>query len=110
MTKGLADLTDSLVGAVTSPPANLTKIQDTIGNIATSLSNAAPGIGNFTDGLITLADKISQKFPALTDWFNNAGKSFSDWIGKLSADGSLDTAFAGLGSVLKTIADTSAGC
>lgn len=105
VTQGLADLFQGVTDSVTNPE-NLTKIQDTISNIGTALSNARPGIENFTDGILSLVNKLSEKFPGITDWFNGAGESFDKWVSKIIGDGTLDTAFEGLGSSLKSIADT----
>ncbi|QBP28930.1 tapemeasure protein [Mycobacterium phage Jordennis] len=104
VTQGLADIANAIVNTVTAPE-NLAKIDETIRNIGQGLTNASPGIASFTDGLINLANKFSEKFPGIVDWFNGAGKSFSDFIDKASKDGSLDQIFSGLGDTLKILAD-----
>ncbi|QJD50230.1 tape measure protein [Mycobacterium phage Iwokeuplikedis] len=105
VTQGLADMFQGFTNAVTDP-ANMVKIESTIRNIGKALSDSGPGIQSFTNGLINLANKLSEKFPGLTEWFNNAGNSFDKWVSKIIDDGTLDTAFDGLGSSLKSIADT----
>lgn len=102
VTQGMADIAKSFADTVTSE-SGMAKIQGTISNISTALSKAAPGIGSFTDGLLTLAEKFTSKLPNVAEWFNGAGKSFSDWITKISSNGQLDTAFAGLGDSLRVI-------
>ncbi|WP_111508371.1 phage tail protein [Mycobacterium kyogaense] len=103
VTRGMADLAQSFVDSVTSS-GGMAKIEATIGNIGAALSKAAPGIGSFTDGLLSLAKSFSE-LPNLSDWFNGAGKSFSEWIERITADGTLSKAFDGLGGTLKTIAE-----
>ncbi|ALH46786.1 tape measure protein [Mycobacterium phage Manatee] len=105
VSQGLADLAKSFTDTITSAPG-IQKIQDTIGNIGAAISRAAPGIASFTDGLLTLAEKFSEKLPAISDWFNGAGESFKNWINELNASGTLDKAFDGLGASLKVVADT----
>ncbi|KMO68902.1 phage tail protein [Mycolicibacterium obuense] len=104
VTRGMADLAQSFVDSVTSS-GGMAKIEATIDNIGAALSKAAPGIGSFTDGLLSLAKSFSEKLPNLSDWFNGAGKSFSEWIERITADGTLSKAFDGLGGTLKTIAE-----
>ncbi|BDY27539.1 phage tail protein [Mycolicibacterium mageritense] len=104
VTQGIADIAKSFSDTITSS-AGMAKIEGIISNIGAALSKAAPGIGLFTDGLLTLAEKLTSKLPAVSDWFNGAGKSFSDWITKITADGTLDKAFDGLGATLKTIGE-----
>lgn len=105
VTQGMADMAKSLADTLTSGPG-LAKLDSIIGNVSAALSKAAPGIGSFTDGFLTLADELSKKFPNIADWFNGAGQSFSDWVQKITADGSLSTAFDGIGGTLKSILDT----
>lgn len=105
VTQGLADVAKSFADTITSS-AGVQRIQDTIANIGAAISRAAPGIASFTDGLLTLADKFSQKLPGIADWFNGVGESFKNWINELNANGTLDKAFDGLGDSLKVIAET----
>ncbi|MBU8808068.1 cation transporter [Mycolicibacterium goodii] len=102
VTQGMADLARSFVDTITSGPG-MAKVEGAINNIATALSKASPGISSFTDGLLTLAEKFTSKLPNVAEWFNGAGASFKNWIDKLSADGTLDKAFDGLGNTLKTL-------
>lgn len=111
VTQGLADMAQSVTDVLTSPEG-LERIENTISNIGDAISKAAPGIGDFVDGLLTLAEKFSEKMPDLSEWFNGAGKSFSDWIDDITrkdwftGKSPLDTAFEGLGGTLKTVLDT----
>lgn len=102
VTQGLADMADSVINTITSSEG-MAKIENTIANISAALSGAAPGIGAFTNGLVTLVDQFSQKLPGIAEWFNSVGQSFSTWIDKVTADGSLSKAFDGLGATLKTV-------
>lgn len=102
VTQGLADMGNAFVDTITSAPG-MARIQGTISNIAKALSAASPGIASFTDGLLTLAEKFTSKLPNVSEWFNKAGDDFKNWINKLNADGTLDKAFEGLGSTLKTL-------
>ncbi|MCV7186405.1 phage tail protein [Mycolicibacterium murale] len=104
VTQGMANMANAVLDTITSS-AGMAKIESTISNIAAAMSAAAPGIGSFTNGLITLAQQFSEKLPGLSEWFNTAGASFSAWIDKITADGSLSKAFDGLGKVLKTVLD-----
>ncbi len=105
VTQGLADLAGSFVDTITSGPG-MSKIEGIIGNIGTAISAAAPGIGSFTDGFLTLASELTAKLPAISEWFNGAGESFKTWIDKMSSSGTLSTAFDSLGTSLKTILDS----
>ncbi|QAY03721.1 tape measure protein [Mycobacterium phage Petp2012] len=102
VTQGMADVAKSFADTITSA-SGIEKIQGTIANIGTAISRAAPGISSFTDGLLTLAEKFSEKLPNVADWFNDTGEAFRNWINKLNEEGTLDKAFEGLGSTLKTL-------
>ncbi|QFP96718.1 tape measure protein [Mycobacterium phage JackSparrow] len=102
VTQGMADFAKSFTDTITSE-AGMAKIEGIISNIGAAISRAAPGIGSFTDGLLTLAEKFTSKLPNVADWFNQTGESFRNWINKLNEDGTLDKAFDGLGASLKTL-------
>lgn len=109
VTRGLADMAQSAVDVVTSS-GGMARIEATIANIGAALSNAAPGIAAFTDGFLSLAESFTGgALSGMTDWFNQAGESFSNWIDDLTRKdwftgvSKLDTAFQGLGGTLKTI-------
>lgn len=102
VTQGMADLAKSFVDTITGPVGQA-KIQTTIENIGKAISRAAPGIGSFTNGLLTLAEKFTAKLPSVADWFNKAGDAFDRWITKLDKEGTLSKAFDGLGGTIRTI-------
>ncbi|AXC36039.1 tape measure protein [Mycobacterium phage Magnar] len=102
VTQGMADFAKSFTDTITSE-AGMAKIEGIISNIGAAISRAAPGIGSFTDGLLTLSEKFTSKLPNVADWFNQTGESFRNWINKLNEDGTLDKAFDGLGASLKTL-------
>ena len=108
VTTGLADMAQAVVDVVTSGPG-MAKIESTIQNIGAAISKAAPGIGSFTEGMISLAQSFSEKLPDLSNWFNDTGKAFADWVKKITEDGTLSKAFDGLGSTLKILLDTVGG-
>ncbi|MCF3938379.1 phage tail protein [Gordonia tangerina] len=105
VSQGLADVAKSFADTVTSQKG-MRQIRNTISNIGEAISDSAPGVRDFTSGFITLAEKLSEKLPSISKWFNGAGKSFTDWIDKMSENGTLDTAFDKLGETLKTILET----
>lgn len=105
VTLGLRDIAKSITDTVTSADG-MRRIETTISNIGAALSKAAPGFGDFTDGLLKLSEKFSEKMPDLAGWFNGAMKSFNDWITRITSDGSLDQAFKGLGDTLKLLLDS----
>ena len=107
VTGGLADMLQGFTDVVTSGPG-MAKIDGIIRNIGTALSAMKPGIASFTDGLLGLVEAFTSKMPDISEWFNGAGKSFSDWVTKMTTAGPdgvtpLDTAFKNLGGTIKTI-------
>lgn len=105
VTQGLADMLNSVVGVATSPEG-LEMINKTIGNIATALSAAAPGVGSFTSALMRLAENFTGGgLQGLVEWFNGAMASFDQFVAKLDASGQLDAIFKSLGESLKIVVD-----
>ena len=102
VTKGMGDIAQSVADMLASP-ASLAKLDAIFQNIGSALTQAGPGMANFTDGMLTLAQKFTEKMPDLSDWFNGAGKSFVNWVNGIVEDGSLSTALDGLGGTLKTL-------
>ncbi|AVP42060.1 tapemeasure protein [Mycobacterium phage Naca] len=98
MAQGLADLVTKGNGAQV--------IENTIRNIGNAISAATPGMQSFVGGLLGLAEQLSLKFPSIVKWFNDAGDRFLNWVQVASADGTLSSAFDGLGQSLKFILDT----
>ncbi|QXN73864.1 tape measure protein [Mycobacterium phage Eaglepride] len=109
--RGLGDMADAFVNTLTSEEG-LGRIENIVGNIGRMLSDAAPGVGSFTDGLLTLTDKVAAKFPGLSTWINKVGDSFDKWIEKISTPdpatgkSALDTALGTLKDVTKTLGET----
>jgi hypothetical protein len=101
---GLGKVADAFVNTIVSGPG-LAKIEGTITNIAKAISDSAPGVASLTNGLLGLATGVSAKFPAVAQWFNEAADSFSKWVDKASADGSLDRAMGNLGKTVKGLLD-----
>jgi hypothetical protein len=99
VTQGLADMLQGVTDAVVDPQ-NLTMIEETVRGIGAAFTSAAPGVRDFTSGLIELArDFTTDALPGIVEWFNGAGASFKEWVSGLD----LKTAFAGLGDVLQVI-------
>ncbi|KRD08567.1 hypothetical protein ASE48_08345 [Mycobacterium sp. Root265] len=102
--QGLSDMFKGFTDAVVDPDS-IAGIQQTIKNIGDSMTIAAPGVRDFTEGMIDLATAFSEKMPAVAQWFNGAGQSFTNWVDKISTDGSLSSSFDALGRSLKAIAE-----
>ncbi|OMC28970.1 hypothetical protein A5740_19215 [Mycobacterium sp. GA-1841] len=102
VTQGMADLAQSVVDTITSS-GGMAKIEGIISNIGTALSTAAPGVGSFTNGLLTLAEKLSTKLPGIATWFNDVGTKFDAWITQMNDNGKLDKIFDGLGTLFSSV-------
>jgi len=110
---GLANMAQGFVDSVTSGPG-MDKIRNTIDNIGQALSDAKPGIGDFTDGLLTLASRVSDKLPGLTDLFNGWGDRFKNWVDDIttvdaSGTSKLDRALTGIKTTIQSIVDLLGG-
>jgi hypothetical protein len=79
----LGTVADAFVSTLTSQ-SGLDRIKSTIGSIAKAISDSAPGIGNFTDGFLTLVDKVAAKLPGLSNMINGWGDSFNNWVNKIT--------------------------
>lgn len=99
---GLSDMAKAFVDTVTSGPG-MERINNTIRNIGNALTLASPGIASFTDGMLGMVERVSQKFPAVSEWFNQVGQSFSNWVSKASSNGQLDTAMSNFGKTIKEV-------
>ncbi|SUA14441.1 Uncharacterised protein [Mycolicibacterium aichiense] len=111
MSNGLANVAKSVVDTITSS-AGMAKLEGSIQNIGSAISNAAPGIGKFTDGLLGLVQSFTGKpLQGIVDWFNKVGDSFSAWVEKMTRPSwftgktPLEEAFSGLGDTLKIVLD-----
>lgn len=107
VTQGLADIGKSIADVVASP-SGLSKIGTTIDNIARAIRESAPGIGDFTDGLLSLVQGFTGNLPDVAKWINDTGKSFKDWAADFTkkdwfGNSDFDRALGGLGDTLKTI-------
>jgi soluble cytochrome b562 len=104
VSEGIAEVGKSIADSL-SNPKNLATLENSFANIGTMFRNAAPGIGDFTTGITNLVNQFSQKMPAIGEWLSGAGTDFMNWIDKISADGTLSTAFDSLGTTIKTVLD-----
>ena len=101
---GISDIAESFVNMLSA--GGMDKVEATLNNIADTISKSAPGLTKFTDGLLGLAQGVSAKFPGVATWIDTVGKSFSEWVDKVTKDGSLDRAMGNLGDTLKPLLDT----
>lgn len=105
--KGLVDVFSGVTESLSSVKGT-SEIQNTIDNIGKAISAAKPGIRDFTDGILELVSTLSNKFPGLADAFNRTGKSFLEWVDKITtADPS--TGVSKLDTAMKTLGDTLSG-
>lgn len=107
VTQGMADVAKSIVATVTSGEG-LRRIESLISNIGASISRSAPGLSGFVDGLLTLAERFSTKLPAVADWINRTGESFTRWVTEFTTAGpdgasKFDKAMQGLGDTLQML-------
>lgn len=111
VTEGLATMAQGFVDAVTSK-SGLTAIDTTVANIGKALETAAPGVRDFTDGLLNLTSKVSGRLPGLARMFGEFSSKFSKWVDRIttidsSGSSPLDRAMTGLRDTLQSILDLS---
>jgi hypothetical protein len=109
VTEGLATLAGGLVDAVTSEKG-MASIRNTIGNIGQALKDAAPGVRDFTSGLLTMVSQVSNRLPGLATMFSDFAGRFAAWVDKIStvdASGTspLQRGMTGLKETLQSILD-----
>ena len=83
VTRGMSDLAMGFALAVTSEPG-LRNIENTIQNVSKALSMAQPGVTDFTEGILNLVSKTSNRLPGLSKIFNKLGENFETWINKIT--------------------------
>lgn len=83
VTRGLSDMAMGFAQAVTSKEG-MANLDNTIQNVAKSLSMAQPGVTMFTNGLLNLVSKTSDRLPGLSNIFNKLGSNFENWINKIT--------------------------
>ncbi len=103
--EGVVNMTDGFVNAITSS-RGMAQIQGTLYNIGDALTRAAPGIEDFTAGMLTLVNSFSTKFAGMADAFNGFAERFLGWVERITAvDASgtsqFDRAMQGLAETLK---------
>ena len=104
--QGLSDMFSGFTEALTGGSDQVGNI---ISNIGKAFSQATPGIKDFTTGILNLVSELSNKFPGLADAFNRTGKSFLEWVDKITTKDAvtgvsqLDTAMTQLGDTLSRI-------
>ncbi|ALA48134.1 hypothetical protein AU152_gp21 [Mycobacterium phage Phlei] len=103
VTTGLARMADGLIDALYADGG--VQVDRIVTNIGDALAASAPGIRDFTSGLMTLTEEFTKQLPGLTEWFNSTGSDFKNWIDEMSKNGELDRAFDGLGNTIKSLLD-----
>lgn len=103
--EGVVSMADGFVNAVTSG-RGMSQIEGTLLNISDALTRAAPGVENFTSGMLTLVNSFSTKFPGMADAFNGFAERFLGWVDRIttidaSGTSQFDRAMQGLGETLK---------
>ncbi|MGZ6045904.1 MAG: hypothetical protein ACXWNW_15365, partial [Isosphaeraceae bacterium] len=78
-------------------------IRNIMGNVGEMLNQAAPGLNSFATAILGLASKVSDHLPGLARFFDEWGGKFSDWVSKISGDGTLDKAVSGLKPVMDAV-------
>lgn len=113
---GLTDMFKGFTDALTSSEG-MALFDDTIAKIGQAMSTAAPGIKDFTIGMMGIANTFANQLPGFSTWLNKTGGDFASWVEKMTkvpdpagshgADPNgkspLESAFEGLGSTLETI-------
>lgn len=108
VTEGLAEFAGGIRDSLTSVQG-MSQIENTIDNIGAALGRAKDGARDFASGILTLVSELSNKFPGLADAFNRTGKSFVEWIDKITTKDAvtgvsqLDTAMTQLGDTLSRL-------
>lgn len=109
VTKGLSDMAQGAVDAFKG--AGGEQFRASVERIGAAFTAMKPGMEGFFSGIIGLIDQFTLKLPGITEWFNNAGKGFADWVKEIStvdpATGvsKLSTAFDQLGGFIQTVLD-----
>lgn len=83
---GIVDIIGGIGNALTSPAA-IAGIQQLTANIGGLLSGIAPGIQSFIESLGKLATGVSNHFPGLANFFNGMADSFARFVTNLTTPG-----------------------
>lgn len=100
---GLSDIAGAFIKSITSAEG-MEKIKNVTTNIGTALSNAAPGVGKFTDGLLSLVDRVATRFPGVGTAFANLGDQFNRIVDNFIRPDT--TGVSDLDRTLKSLHDT----
>lgn len=115
---GLTDMFKGFTDSLTSAEG-IALFDQTIQNIGRAMSDAAPGIKDFTAGMMGLATSFTAQLPAFSGWLNRTGDSFVKWVQEMTTipdpaghhgpdpngKSPMDQAFVGLGDTLRTIGE-----
>jgi hypothetical protein len=102
ITSGIGTVAEKFTDLFTS-----TRFSDQLGkifqNIGDAIGQAAPGLTDFTEGIMTLIRGLTDNMPGIVDWFNETAASFAKWISEKAQSGELDDWLDKTGETLKTI-------
>lgn len=109
--KGVAGSLSNLFNEFTanlSTQTNMDNMNNIIKNTGVAAQQAIPGVKNFTNGLLELVSKLSNKFPGLSDAFNRTAESFVGWVERITkvdttGTSQLDRAMTTLGTTLSDL-------
>ena len=104
VTAGLAEFAGGIRDSLTSAEG-MSQIENTIDNIGAALGRAKDGARDFASGILTLVSELSNKFPGLADAFNRTGKSFLEWVDKITTKDAV-TGVSQLDVAMKSLGDT----
>jgi hypothetical protein len=110
VSKGLGDMASSFVNSLISVNGK-NDIEGIVHNIGRGLSQLAPGLEQFSSGLLNLTEHVTEHAGGLTGWLDKVGQSFDGWVTRITTIGEdglspLDKGLKEFGDALKPIADT----
>lgn len=109
--KGIVDLAGGLTRAISSP-ANVAMFDRLTNSVSTMLTNMAPGLQSFTNGMLRLITNVGDHLPGLGNKLTGYADKFSAWVERISTPkewwgkkmpSTLDTAITSIGPVLDRI-------
>ena len=83
LAKGMSSAFSGITDAIASDEG-MNNIQKSVQNLGVAFEKARPGIRDFTNGLLELAGKVSERFPGMGDAFSRMGDKFLGWVDKFT--------------------------
>lgn len=84
------------------------QINNIMSNVGKAFADAKPGIDSFTSGILNLVSALSNKFPSISEAINRTGKSFTEWVDKITTKDPV-TQVSQLDTAMKALGDTMSG-